>query len=415
MEEFATQPLIGLLTAIGGGLLVGVERERRKGDGPTREPAGVRTFTLVALMGAIAAQLGHGVVFLAGVAVAAFAVAAYLRRTDQDPGLTTEIALLATLLLGALAMSAPGLTSGLFVLLTILLQSKQALHHFTRQVLSERELDDALVLAASVLIVLPLLPDVAIDPFEVINPRKLWLFAVLVMTLNALGYIALRAWGTSRGFALAGLLGGFVSSAATIASMGQRAVSDPELRSACVAGALLSNVATVIQLSLILLAVSPNLLQHIVLPLGVAITTAGLSAAWFIWRSRGAMHVNGHAPQGRPFALLQALAFAAIVAVALLSAAGLRIFIGESGVFVAATATGFADVHAAAVSLGQMVRDDHLGIHAASLALAGAFTANSLVKCAVAWLGGAGYAWPVITGVAAINTALVTTIWLMAA
>ncbi len=412
MNEFATQPVIGLLAALGGGLLVGVERERRKGDGSNREPAGVRTFTLVALLGAIAAQLGQGVVLLSVFSVAVFAVAGYLRRIEYDPGLTTEIALLATLLLGVLAMSTAGLASGLFVALAILLQSKQALHHFTRQVLSERELDDALVLAASVLIVLPLLPDVAIDPLDVINPRKLWLFAVLVMTINALGYIALRALGNSRGFALAGFLGGFVSSAATIAGMGQRAASDPTLRSACIAAALLSNVATMIQLALILLAVSPDLLRHIALPLFMATITAVLIAARFVWHSHGTEQKNAQGPQGRPFALLQAITFAAIVTSALLVAAVLRLWFGESGVFVAATAAGFADVHAAAVTVGQLVRDNNLGIVEASFALAAAFTANSLVKCGAAWMGGAGYAWPVMGGVATINAVLAAAIWL---
>jgi hypothetical protein len=47
------QLLIGLAITLGIGLLVVVERERRKGSGPTRRSAGIRTFALASLTGAI--------------------------------------------------------------------------------------------------------------------------------------------------------------------------------------------------------------------------------------------------------------------------------------------------------------------------------------------------------------------------
>ena len=240
MIAVGAEQLFGLVAALGGGLLVGVGRERQKAQQPQHEPAGVRSFTVVALVGATAALLGPVAVAVAGVAVAALAVASYWHSVEHDPGVTTELALLATFLLGALAQGHAQLGAGLFVAPALLLQSKAWLHRFTRQVLSEDELRDALLLAASALIVLPLLPDRAFDPWAVLNPRKLWLYAVLVMAINALGYIALRAFGAGRGLVLAGLLGGFVSSAATIAGMGQRAAAQPRLVAGCVAAALLS-------------------------------------------------------------------------------------------------------------------------------------------------------------------------------
>ena len=87
MTDFGTPQLLGLVAAVGGGLLVGTERERRKADGAAREPAGVRTFTVIALTGAVAALLGQPAVWIGGAASAAFALAAYLRSGDKDPGL----------------------------------------------------------------------------------------------------------------------------------------------------------------------------------------------------------------------------------------------------------------------------------------------------------------------------------------
>lgn len=386
---------------------MGVQRERHKEEHAPSEPAGVRTFTLVALVGAVATFLGAGMQWLAGAAIAAFAVTAYLRRVDREPGLTTEVALFATYLLGVLAMTAPSVAAGLFVVLVVLLQAKPVLHHFTRNVLSERELGDALLLAASVLIVLPMLPDRTFDPYDVLNPRRIWLFAVLVMSINAAGYIALRLFGARRGLLLAGFLGGFISSTATIAGMGQRAREGSSLTSACIAAALLSNVATVVQLTLVIVIAAPWMLPSLGPALLIAGITAVLATAIFFWRSGESNDLKR--PQGRPFDPAQALIFAGIVALAALVAAVLRNWIGTGGVILAAALAGFADVHAAAIGLAQLPMGTTANIFA--YALAAAFTANSVVKCIASGAGGPAFAIPVIGGVGAINMAMLVTVW----
>ena len=402
--------LFGLLAALGGGLLVGVQRERHKDEHSPSEPAGVRTLAVVALVGATAAYLGLAMQWLAGGAVTAFALTAYVKRTDHEPGLTTEMALLATYLLGSLAITSAGLSAALFVVLVILLQTKQALHHFTRNVLSERELGDALLLAASVLIVLPLLPDRTFDPYSVLNPRRIWLFAVLVMSINAAGYIALRVFGTRRGLMLAGLLGGFVSSTATIAGMGQRARDTPGIRRACVAAAVLSNVATIVQLALILLVAAPAILRRLGAPLVASGVAAILIGSLFFFRSGAS--TSGELPPGRPFNLGQAVLFAFIVAAATLIAAVLRQWMGSGGVILAAAATGFADVHAAAIGVAQV----YAGVDSEEVAyaMAAAFASNSLMKSVAASTGSREYALPVIGGVAAIGAIFLATTWLTA-
>ena len=410
--DFGHDMFLGLLVAIGGGLLVGIERERHKGEGPTRGAIGMRTCMIVAMIGAIASLLGETVLLMAGIGVVALGLVSYRRSRDSDPGLTTEFALLATLLLGALAMTHMQVAASLFVLLAIILVSKTPLHRFARSVLSEQELDDALRLAASALIVLPLLPDHAIDPLGVLNPRMLWLFAVLVMAINATGYVALRMFGSGRGLALAGFLGGFVSSIATIAGMGHRAKAAPDLRTECVAAALLSNIATIVQLGLILLAVSPELLRQLALPLAAAGATATIIAATAFFRIRVSPKTEEPATYGRPFTLFQAVLFAFIVTLALLASALLRRWLGESGVLAAAAAAGFADIHAAAISLGQLLQTSDVPLHVAALALVIAFTSNSIVKCIGASVGGTAYAMQVSSGIVLVNLTLLVAVFL---
>ncbi|HEX9555341.1 MAG TPA: MgtC/SapB family protein, partial [Reyranella sp.] len=95
--------LLGFTVALGVGLLIGIDRERRKGEGPARQAAGLRTFTLASLSGAAAIAAG-GEVALAAVTlgVVAFSGLSYWRARDEDPGLTTETALVLTTLLGGL-------------------------------------------------------------------------------------------------------------------------------------------------------------------------------------------------------------------------------------------------------------------------------------------------------------------------
>jgi len=399
--------LYGFLAALGGGLLVGIERERGKGTGSERDAIGARTCVLAALAGAVGALLGAVALALGGAAVVLYAGLAYLHSRTRDPGLTSEMALLLVYLLGALATTQAQLAAGLYVLTAIVLASKPWLHRFTRQSLGDAELDDLLLLAASALIVLPLLPDRAIDPFGVLNPRKLWLLVVLVMAINAAGYVALRTLGARRGLLLAGFLGGFVSSTATIGGMGQRATAAPHARGAAIAAALLSNIPTVVQICVILAATSPPLLVALAPALVSAGLAAGVLAGAWVARARSTDHDAPASTASRPFDLRHALLFAAIVAAALLLSAALHAWTGDRGALLGAAAAGLADVHAASVSLGQLAATATLPLPQAALGVTLAFVANSFVKCVAALAtGGTAFARPLIGGVLVIDVAL---------
>ncbi len=152
-----------LAVALGIGLLIGLERERRKGTGPSRSPAGIRTYAVTSLAGAVSLAIG-GELLLAVTTAGAIVLTAiaYFRSRSDDPGLTSEITLILTVLLGGLSMRQPALAAGVAVALTALLASRTRMHHFVRSVLTEREVTDGLIFAGATLVVLPLLPDQAI-------------------------------------------------------------------------------------------------------------------------------------------------------------------------------------------------------------------------------------------------------------
>lgn len=391
--------ILGLGVALGIGLLIGVERERVKGVGPLRASAGVRTFMLLALAGALAHLVGDIGIVVAGFFVTLAMLASYRRSQAADPGLTTEVAMLATFFLGVLAMRVTPVAAGLGVVVALVLASKSRLHRFTQKVLTAQELHDLLLLTAAAFVVLPLLPDRPVDPWDAINPRKLWLLVVAVMAVSSAGYVALRAFGSRLGLALAGLAGGFVSSTATIAAMADRAKAVPHSSAAFASAGLISNVGTIIQLAIVMATMSPALLTHAAWPLaaaGVVAAAAALLASWHAFSAKG----DGHKLAGkRPFEPLRVLAFVAILATILLLAAIARQWLGESSLPWVLAAAGLADVHAAAASAAQLVALEKILPEQGLLAVLAALAANSLMKCVFALKGGWRYASRIIPGI----------------
>ncbi len=392
--------LTGLAAALGIGLLIGIERERRKGEGPARAAAGLRTFTLASLLGALAMLLGGGATLavLAAV-VGALAIVSYRRSRDDDPGLTTEIALVLTFMLGALAMHDARLAIGIGVLVAIALAARSQLHRFVVRVLSEQEVHDGLLLAAAALVILPLVPDRAVDPLGAINPRTLWTLAVLMMAINACGHIALRAAGPALGLSFAGFASGFVSSTATIAAMGAEARRDPALRAGAVSGAVLSSLATVVYLAVLLAATSPAVLRAMAAPLlaaGVAAAAYGLLIALRSVRT----HDGDTPPPGRPFNPRLALLFAATMGVLLLITALLTDRYGASGAGLAAALAGFADAHSAAAAVASLQAGGRITAEQAVLPILAGFTTNASSKLIVAvTTGDRAFALQVVPGV----------------
>lgn len=391
---------LGFVVALGIGLLVGIDRERKKGEGPGRGAAGIRTFTLASLAGATGAAAGGDLLLAAVVlGMVAFAGLSYWRARDNDPGLTTETALVATTLLGGLAIREPAFAAGVGVVVALLLNARVALHRFVRSVLTDEEIHDLLIFAGATLVVLPLLPDHPIGPYGALNLRTIWLVVILVMGVGALGYIAVRIVGPRFGLPLAGLASGFISSSATIGAMGSRAARDPHLTKPAAAGAMMSSVATVVQLGILIAVTDLAAFRALLMPLlfsgAAAIAYGGAFTLWALQADSGKVEET----QGSAFSLRTALIFAAILAGVLVLAAALQDWFGEVGVIFAAGAAGFADTHAPAISVASLVADGKLAPQAAVIPILAAFSTNTITKMVFAFTaGGLRFALYVVPG-----------------
>lgn len=389
----------GIAVALGIGLLVGLERERRKGEGATRGPAGLRTFALASLAGAVGFLVGGGVLLaLVTAGIFALAAIAYFRSRSDDPGLTSEVALVLTVLLGGLAVQRPGLAAGVGVSLTVLLAARTKLHAFVRSVLTEDEVRDGLIFAAATLVVLPLLPDRSVGPYGALNPRAVWIIVILVMAIGAAGHISIRLLGAQAGLPIAGFASGFVSSTATIGAMGARATKTPALLGPAVAGGVLSTIATVGQMFAVLAAVSIPVLQAMTVPLicgGIAAVAYGA-----IFTIRSARETSDTEPKpGRAFSLPAALLLAAILASVLLFSAALQSAFGELGLMIGAAVAGLADTHSPAFAVATFASSGKIDAAGAVVPILVAMSTNTVSKAVVAWIsGGRAFALRLIPG-----------------
>lgn len=389
---------IDFAVALGAGLLIGAERERSKGTGPDRAAAGIRTFSIASLLGAISIMVNFWLLVASLLCVTIFAAAAYYRKRDDDPGLTTEIALVFTVIVGGIATSAPSLAAGLAVSTAILLAAKEPIHGFVRGVLTKAELNDLLILAAAALIVMPLVPNRFMGPFAAINPRNLWLIVIMFMSISALGHIGLRWLGGRIGLPVVGLISGFVSSIATIGAMGARARKTPELMSSTVAGAMLSNLATILQLALLLAAIHVPTLRLLALPLlfgGVSVAIYCLFVTLQSLREKSSEFNN----PSQSVSIKAALMLAGIIGCVLIATAALKTWFGQAGLVAASAIAGLADAHSSAISVASLVGAGKLQLQAAAIPILVAFSVNAVSKAVMAVVsGGQAFALRVIPG-----------------
>jgi uncharacterized membrane protein (DUF4010 family) len=391
--------VLNFAVALGIGLLIGAERERRKGSGPSRSFAGIRTFAISSLAGAISfAAGGRMLLLLATAGVIVLAAVAYWRGREEDPGLTTEIALMVTTLLGGLSMQLPALAGGLGVVVVIVLAAKSRLHRFVGSILTEDELQDALIFAGATLVVLPLVPNRPMGPYGALNPHSIWVIVILIMAISAAGYIAVRLLGTRFGLPIAGLASGFISSTATIAAMGARAAKANEVLASAVAGAVLSTIATIVQMALVLATTSIATLLALAIPLicaGLAATVYGAAFTVLAMRQKAEADVQS----SHPFNLSTAFIFASTLSIILVACAALQDAFGENGVILAAAIAGFADTHSAAISIASLVASGKLNPQEAVLPILAGLSTNTVSKVILAVSsGGLSFALRVIPG-----------------
>lgn len=415
---FDTPTIVGLAVALGSGLLVGLERERRKGEGPERAAAGLRSFVIASLCGALAAYTAvPGLAAVAVAAVAVLAVVSYARSSVHDPGLTTELALVLMALIGVLSARQPALAAAGGALLAGLLAARDRLHRFATRALTEQELHDGLLLAALVLVLLPLMPAAGLPWMAGLSARQAVALVVLMLSVQAAGHAAVRLLGVTRGLALAGFLGGFVSSTATIASMGARVRAHPAQTGACAGAAVLSAAATWLWALALLAAVSPSAAWGLGPVAGAGAAAAGACGALMLAAARGSAETHDADAErargsARPLRLREALWVAALLLTVSAVVGWAHARYGTAGAMVAGALGALADAQSSVAALGALHEAARVATDQVVRAIVLAVAANSLVRMLTAFFsGGRGFGQRVTAALLASTAAAAAVAW----
>lgn len=376
---------MNMAVALGIGLLMGAERERDQQASGASHMGGIRTFALACMLGLVTAFFHFWLWILAIVAVLVLTTVSYQKLAPQHLGITTEIALIFAVILGGMCVNAPEFAAMIAIVLVCLLASKASLHQFVLNTMTRMELNHLLLLAAASLIVYPLLPDRMLGPYDAINPSALWGIVIIVMAVSAFSHVLMRVFGSRLGLPMTGLLSGFISSIATVASMASRAQATPTFIHGAIAGATWSSLATVLELALVLSIVNTETLWAIRYPLLMAGLAISLISLYFSFQ-----HVGGADPplieQQTGASFQAALSLAGLIALVQISTAALKASLGIRGIYTLNALAGLIDVHAPTIGLASMVSHAQLQPAQAVFAILLAFSMNALSKLGVAYL-----------------------------
>jgi uncharacterized membrane protein (DUF4010 family) len=381
---------IGLALTIG--FMVGLERgwqERNEEEGS--RTAGVRTFSLVALLGGVFGALsltGDRILVAAGFVTTGTALAAYMWREgehDQNFSATTLVAALLTFVLGAFAVLGDiTAASGAGVATAIMLATKQQLHGFLAR-LTWTELRGGLLLAEMTFILLPILPDRAVDPWGALNPHLLWLMTILIAAVSFVGYAAVKHLGPKRGLLLVAAIGGLFASTTVTLSLARLAKTNGEHVRLLTSGILAAGCVMLLRVLGVSAAINPDLARVLLPVLASSTLVMGVGAVLlFLSDSNRGLEGAQRLVVRNPFDLPEVLRFGTFIAIVMLAVEIVRSTYGDPGVLYLAALSGLGDVDGITLSMARQHGATALASNAILLTVA----VNSLAKSVYAWMAG---------------------------
>jgi uncharacterized membrane protein (DUF4010 family) len=390
-----------LAVALGIGLLIGLERGwRRREDTPGSRAAGIRTFAISGLLGGLTAALAQalspqaptpaanasgGIVLGFGIVAYAAAITLFSRDENRASGsfsATTAIAGMLTFVLGAYALLGDiRIAAGCAVAAAALLALRQELHGWVEKI-TWPELRSGLVLLAMSFIALPIVPDDPLGPFGGVNPREVWIIAIVLAAVSFLGYAAVKYFGARRGLLLAAAAGGLASSTAVTIANARHAAAGEGSSRLLAAGVAVASGVMFLRVVAIVAALKPALLV-LVAPalLAATIAAVGFAAAWVLRPAVGSRDEPSVAFRN-PFDFWSVVGFALFLGAIIVLGRAVGEAFGAKGAVVGAIVVGLVDVDAITVSMARLTPDT-LSPADAALAILAAVASDTVSKIAI--------------------------------
>ncbi|MHC6185641.1 MgtC/SapB family protein [Acinetobacter sp. X9] len=404
-EEFITV----IAAALGCGLLIGLERERSKLKHEYKTFAGFRSFAISALLGAVCFLFGIEIGIVGALLIGAISIVS-LKNQPNDPGVTTELAFIMTYFIGALCIWNISLAAGLAVIMTTILIAKQSMHGIASQWITESELRDGIFLLALLLIALPLVPN---KPFwgPVLNPHVILKLLTLILFVQALAHITKRLLSSKNALLLSSLASGFVSSTATIASLGLEVRSGKANATTNAGAALMSCVSTLIQTLIIVIGISFAWFKLIIFPTLIALVVLAVWA--FILLRKAEPSTTSPELDSRMFSLKEAIIIAGTLTLIQAGVYGLSLSLGDAGLIAGTLLASLFEIHAAIAAVIVQGEPDSAHMTPLLIAFLGGFAVHALAKSVNSAIsGGLRYALAFVPAQLIHMTIFITLLWL---
>lgn len=346
---------LGLLLAAAIGFLTGRTREAAS-QAPRLPKPGIRDFIILSLTGGICAFVGEMALTVA-VLVLASSFLFLMRMQQRRHGVTTELAALATFLLGYLCLTEwRPLATLLGIVLAMLLAEKEVLKAFSLKTISQGEFSDTLKFLALIFVIYPLLPPGGYGPFDFFEPRKIWFFVILVSAVSYVGYFLTKFLDARKSVYITALVGGLASTTAYTGGVSKVVSEAPGMSVSWARAVLLANTVLFPRILLIAAAFSPDLARAALGPMA-AMSVAGFFGAWVLCRDgKSISHASPTTGFKNPFTLGPALKFGLVfMAVLFLARAG-KHYLGSGGQWLTSGIGGLVDVDAVLLSQAEFVQ-----------------------------------------------------------
>lgn len=403
--------LYRVAVALAIGVLIGAERGWQKRALEEGERvAGIRTFTIIGLLGGVSGWLSDGDLLFIGIVFVAITALVFVGHREsfkrtKDVGITSAIASLATYILGAAAgLGHPTIAITCGVVMALVLGIKPLLHGWVERI-QYNELLAALQLLAMSAVLLPILPNRNYGPWDALNPFQLWLMIVLIAAISFAGYVSVRLAGASLGLLVSGLFGGLASSTAVALNFSKMGRREPSATAPLAAGIIVASSTMFPRVLVITAAFNWTLVEKLAWPFGLA-TLCGLTATAIYWW-QGRSHQGKEADiLGRPFEFMTAIKFGILLTAVMLLVRALDAWMGDAGVYLASLVSGTTDVDAISLSLAKSSTEE-IALNVAAIGIVIAAMSNTIVKASMTVIfGGRTFIMPAVAMIGLIALGL---------
>ena len=369
------------------GLLIGIERELLIQKEKKEIAAGLRTFTLITLLGTLSSYISTHMIWflplmLSGIIL--LNLASYFATSKKSIGLTTEITMLIAFLIGSLVYYGEEKLAIAFTVLMVTLLSTRKISHNLIKKIKYSELLDALKFAIILFVILPFLPNKNFGPLDFFNPYQIWLMVVFVSGISYIGYILTKVLGPDKGIKITGIFGGLVSSTAVTSSMASKSKIIGKSIEPLVFATVAASSIMFIRTLLLIFVVNPVLSTKLIIPL-LTMSFVGILGSLMIWRKE--IKVGTEIELKSPFSLWPALKFGLFFTLILLISKLANLYLGEIGVYLTSIFSSLVDVTAITLSVSAMA-GNNISHQTGLISIFLALISNTIVKFLIAYFSG---------------------------